>query len=112
MRIGILTQPLHKNYGGILQAYALQTVLTNMGHDVWTLNIPFRRTSYAKIRGLASRYYHELMNNDEIRMNRSNLTRKEQIIIEKHTRDFINKNINLTEVIPLIEKIHRVKKYN
>ena len=24
MRIGILTLPLHTNYGGILQAYALQ----------------------------------------------------------------------------------------
>lgn len=34
MRIGILTLPLHVNYGGILQAYALQTVLERMGHDV------------------------------------------------------------------------------
>lgn len=34
MKIGILTLPLHSNYGGILQAWALQTVLTRMGHDV------------------------------------------------------------------------------
>ncbi len=34
MKIGILTLPLHTNYGGILQAYALQTVLQRMGHDV------------------------------------------------------------------------------
>lgn len=34
MRIGILTLPLHTNYGGILQAYALQTVLERMGHEV------------------------------------------------------------------------------
>lgn len=34
MRIGILTLPLHANYGGILQAYALQTVLERMGHEV------------------------------------------------------------------------------
>ena len=34
MRIGIVTLPLHTNYGGILQAYALQTVLERMGHDV------------------------------------------------------------------------------
>lgn len=33
MKIGILTLPLHNNYGGILQAYALQTVLKRMGHD-------------------------------------------------------------------------------
>ena len=34
MKIGILTLPLHTNYGGILQAYALFTVLQNMGHSV------------------------------------------------------------------------------
>ena len=34
MKIGILTLPLHTNYGGILQAYALQSVLRGMGHDV------------------------------------------------------------------------------
>ena len=33
MKIGILTLPLHNNYGGILQTYALQTVLKRMGHD-------------------------------------------------------------------------------
>ena len=37
MRILILTQPLDtNNYGGILQAYALQTVLKQMGHEVVT----------------------------------------------------------------------------
>lgn len=34
MKIGILTLPLHTNYGGILQAYALQTVLKRMGHEI------------------------------------------------------------------------------
>lgn len=34
MRIGIVTLPLHTNYGGILQAYALQKVLEDMGHKV------------------------------------------------------------------------------
>ena len=38
MRIGILTLPLHTNYGGILQAYALQTVLERMGHEVKVIN--------------------------------------------------------------------------
>lgn len=33
-RIGILTLPFHINYGGILQAYALQTKLQEFGHDV------------------------------------------------------------------------------
>lgn len=34
MKIAILTLPLHTNYGGILQAYALQTILERMGHEV------------------------------------------------------------------------------
>lgn len=38
MKIGILTLQLHTNYGGILQAYALQTVLERMGHEVVVLN--------------------------------------------------------------------------
>lgn len=34
--VAILTLPLGENYGGILQAYALQRVIRNMGHDVET----------------------------------------------------------------------------
>ena len=34
MKIAILTLPPHTNYGGILQAYALQTILQRMGHKV------------------------------------------------------------------------------
>ena len=37
MKVGILTLPLNTNYGGILQAFALQTVLENMGYDVCVL---------------------------------------------------------------------------
>lgn len=38
MKVGILTQPLSNNYGGLLQAYALQTILERMGHRVVILN--------------------------------------------------------------------------
>lgn len=38
MKIAILTHPLWTNYGGILQAYALQTYLTRMGHNVVVIN--------------------------------------------------------------------------
>ena len=38
MKIAILTLPLNYNYGGILQNYALQTVLKRMGHQVVTLD--------------------------------------------------------------------------
>lgn len=34
MKLAILTLPLHNNFGGIIQAWALQTVLERMGHSV------------------------------------------------------------------------------
>lgn len=42
MKIGIITLPLHANYGGIIQAYALQTILERMGHDVSVISRPLR----------------------------------------------------------------------
>lgn len=38
MRIGIVTQPLEMNYGGILQNWALQQVLKKLGHDPITID--------------------------------------------------------------------------
>ena len=51
MKIGILTLPLSSNYGGILQCYALQTVLERMGHEVVVLD----RASAAPSAGLVIR---------------------------------------------------------
>lgn len=50
MKIGILTLPLHTNYGGILQAYALQTVLERMGHKVVIIDEPIRQLKSSKKR--------------------------------------------------------------
>src|SRR5690606_3849951 len=38
MKIAILTQPLHNNYGGNLQNFALQKVLKDMGHEPVTID--------------------------------------------------------------------------
>ena len=53
MRIAIVTLPLHTNYGGILQCYALQTVLERMGHNVQVLTKPQYGRSYYIIYPLA-----------------------------------------------------------
>lgn len=42
MKIGILTQPLDTNYGGLIQNYALQTVLKRLGHEVLTFNWEYK----------------------------------------------------------------------
>lgn len=38
MKIGILTVPFNNNYGGLLQAFALKSVLGGMGHDTVIIN--------------------------------------------------------------------------
>ena len=38
MKIAILTLPLHVNYGGNVQNFALQQTLLKLGHDVVTIN--------------------------------------------------------------------------
>ena len=43
MRVAILTLPLHINFGGILQCYALQTVLERMEHEVFVLNTDLKK---------------------------------------------------------------------
>ena len=50
-KVAILTQPLGPNYGGILQAFALQHVLREMGHQPITID---RRGSQDRLRALAS----------------------------------------------------------
>lgn len=63
MKIGILTLPLHTNYGGILQAYALQTVLEQMGNEVHVINREYhvdssKKTVKGKIWELLENHYY------------------------------------------------------
>lgn len=41
MRIGIVTQPLKANYGGVIQNWALQQVLKKMGHEPITIDYQY-----------------------------------------------------------------------
>jgi menaquinone-dependent protoporphyrinogen IX oxidase len=52
MKIGILTLPFNNNYGGLLQAYALQTFLKQQGHEVYVIQKPFSETVYLTIKGI------------------------------------------------------------
>ena len=103
MKIGILTLPLHTNYGGILQAYALQTVLERMGHDVEVLDRPHKKkVDYKKIpfilgKNLIKRYVlrkHTLLL-PNISWNRDYPT------VSQNTEKFIFKHIHSREVTNL-----------
>lgn len=38
MKIALLTLPLNSNYGGVLQAFALKSHLSRLGHEVWLID--------------------------------------------------------------------------
>lgn len=57
MRIGVYTHPLHFNYGGILQAYALQRVLQDMGHDAVYIEWNKRRMTVLSWKVYLLRFY-------------------------------------------------------
>lgn len=60
MKIGILTHMLSTNYGGLLQNFALQTILRELGHDSVTLNHQEGVSLKTKILSMASRIVRTL----------------------------------------------------
>ncbi|MDG2381415.1 MAG: hypothetical protein P8N76_07055 [Pirellulaceae bacterium] len=53
--VGVLTLPLNYNYGGLLQAYALQLILRKKGHEVFTVDfVPERIYAADEIQRVAS----------------------------------------------------------
>ena len=107
MKIGILTQPLGENYGGILQAYALQALLKKLGHQVWTEDRLQERDESA---GLQHRMYERVKNvsiKDSLDYLRT--IKSSQLLIKKalsiitdtaslrvSTNEFVKSNISLT----------------
>lgn len=91
MKIGVFTQPLRCNYGGILQNYAIQVVLKRLGHEPWTIDyfyfswfqwcVIFAKYIVAKIIG---------------RKTRMPLTLFQLRILEKPLRKFVFHYIQLT----------------
>ena len=90
MKIGILTQPLHTNYGGLLQCWALQRVLREMGHEAWVVQ---RQTDWHSFLwwadNAAKNVVRLLFGRPVMRMPR----RKEENQIRQHTRRFVEGQI-------------------
>lgn len=107
MRIGIFTLRLSSNYGGILQAYALQQVLRNIGHDVFTIRDQRLNRYWQLPLRYAKRFVlkYILRKQNAIDVFYEIHQRKIIPIITKQTQLFINKHIRE-------EELSVVKKYN
>ncbi|WP_373707497.1 polysaccharide pyruvyl transferase family protein [Kaistella sp.] len=106
-KIAILTQPLGKNYGGIIQNYALQIVLKKMGFDPITINRQ-KNKEYSKLRLL-------LFDIKMKRLRRAKplsefpkfLTAQERMDVYQNNFKFIKEHIRLTESLDSDNKFYR-----
>lgn len=108
MRIGILTQKLENNYGGILQNYALQTVLRRMGHSPITIDFrPGDSYFWYVLYQLAAILKKVVLKRDTIVRPYSYYKTNRSIF----TTQFIKNNINTTKrlqfISPLIPILYR-----
>ena len=117
MKIGILTQPLHNNYGGLLQAFALQVVMKRLGHEVWTVD--FWKVDRKK--GL--RFYPRIIKSILIRaVQRYLLGRSVSVWVwptnsnnrkfTRHMRRFVEENIKTTSKINNSPQLSLLKEYH
>lgn len=97
MKIGILTLPLHTNYGGLLQAYALQTVLQRMEHEVTVISQDrdIHRNAFRQVVSfglfLVRKY---LLGRKTIKYNSPGKINRERQEREQYTQAFTDKYIN------------------
>lgn len=94
MKIGILTQPLLRNYGGILQCYALCEVLKGLGHEVCVLDrhhyTPFLRKV---LRTVKRTLLYCLGKEKKENILSIWMTAGQMRTISRHTSAFIDRNI-------------------
>ncbi len=103
MKIGILTLPLASNYGGILQCYALQTVLERMGHEVVVLD----RASAAPSAGLLIRRCGSVL---KCLVRRYILGQKNIAILSPWSQTYLIDKSRLDDCSVLLKFIHKYLK--
>lgn len=101
MKIGILTQTLHNNYGGLLQNYALQQILIRCGHTPCTIDHT-RTEEVKRLRRELSRvkaHICHLAFPTRYRRPDYVANKHEEAIISQNTNYFIDKYIRRTRTL-------------
>jgi hypothetical protein len=114
-KIGILTQPLSTNYGGLIQAFALQKFLMKRGYEVQVINRVFKPVSIFRfVLSLFKTYLSYFLMGSKIELRKISdwKSKKELKLIAKNTEKFIKDNIIVTEIFK--KKINKklIRKYN
>lgn len=118
MKIGILTQHLHNNYGGLLQAFALQRFLSEQGHDVLTIDFITdnigatvnKKSLLTEVRKIIIYFIrkHILRRNIRSVFQESD---KVKANVGKETKRFVAENVRTTQKLTSIEQLEYLGSY-
>lgn len=105
MKTAIFTQPLRTNYGGNLQAFALQRAISSLGHEVYTINC----TGNEAYRGLIHQFFAFAKRNIQRHIFEKNVSTawapripsEDYNYISQHIRPFIQHHIKTTNQVHL-----------
>lgn len=101
MRIGILTLPPHTNFGGILQAYAMTTILKRMGHEAYVIDrdpyweLPLKKKILCYPKRVMQRY---LLGKKNVHIFIEENEKRVRPIIRQYTDCFVNKYLRMYPV--------------
>lgn len=102
MKIAIMTQPLGQNYGGIIQAWAIQQALKNLGHEPITID---RQVDRKGLVYRTARFGHRMLLNVLGK-------RKGPLSFERYLKsicqnnyEFISRNLKMSEPLDSTEKL-------
>ncbi|EGR4210761.1 polysaccharide pyruvyl transferase family protein [Vibrio cholerae] len=111
MKIAILTQPLQNNYGGLLQAFALQKYLKEQGNEVMTVDFAWNhKQRYFGIKYIIINVIRKYLLRRNVR-SVFPMTDEERRRIGQNTDRFTAEYIRTTQRIYSIDEISYIKKY-
>lgn len=97
MKIGIITLPLHTNYGGLLQAYALKKVLDDLGNEAQVLDVMDKQPLPPLWKApllYAWRLCKKMSGSSSVEVFKEIRFKKELPVISKYTQNFVNEYIS------------------
>lgn len=106
MNVAILTLPLKTNFGGTLQAFALQKAIEDMGHEVVTIN--YREKENSDLRKVLSTVKQRLISRNK----KYFFTKKQESYIGGLHKNFIKNNIDYSHEINNVKELENYVKNN
>lgn len=100
-KIAILTQPLGRNYGGIIQNYALQKVLKDLGHEPETINRR-RESEFSNLKRFLSSVKKNILKKI---LHKNIITKSDWTKIYKNNHDFLKKHIQRSKLIETTKEL-------